>query len=290
MSISSKHHYLPEFYLKGFTNSKEVFSIYDHSKKQIKKGEHSPSSHFFEKDRNSAEFEGRKTDLPEQHYNFAETKQAKILQKIQSSELISLNADEMILLQEFVSSIFWRIPSNDRLYIQQFEKGSLLDNSYKIINKVTGETAADSEVEKIRTSEIFIKSLRPAAAGVSLLANRNNNFHDWGITYTKSENRICSDNPILFRNENATNIFESDFIFPITKNHLLLKLSKRLRISHFPSEFSLMTDILILKLGNIYSCSANRDYLITISKMAEYFTIDQLKNNIFNFIDRSTNG
>lgn len=290
MSISTKHHYLPEFYLKGFTNAKNVFSIYDYPKKQMKKGEHSPASHFFEKNRNTIEFEGKKSDLPEQHYNFAETRQSKLLQKIQSSELVSLNADEMIVLQEFVASIFWRIPVNDDLYLEQFNKNALLANSFKIINRVTDETIENEKIEQLRTSDAFIKSLRPAAAGVSLLANRDNDFLDWGITYSKSDNRLCSDNPILFKKEKAVDIFESDFIFPITKNHLLIKTSKRLKITHFPAEFSLISDVLIFKQGTIYCCCPNNDYITHISTIAKHFTVNQLRQQLFDFLDRSTNG
>ncbi len=68
MSISQKHHYLPEFYLKGFTNEAGQFSIYDYEQKRIKKNLFYPSTHFFD-NRNLVDVEGEITDVPEKLYS-----------------------------------------------------------------------------------------------------------------------------------------------------------------------------------------------------------------------------
>jgi len=53
--ISWRHHYLPVFYLKGFTNENKKFLIFDKEQNRfIKNGkEFSPSSYFFKKDANT---------------------------------------------------------------------------------------------------------------------------------------------------------------------------------------------------------------------------------------------
>lgn len=55
MQKSWRHHYLPQFYLKGFTNENGTFKIYDVTQgKFLKDGkEFSPASYFFEKNANT---------------------------------------------------------------------------------------------------------------------------------------------------------------------------------------------------------------------------------------------
>ena len=49
---SSRHHYLPEYYIKGFTNSDGLLYVYDKTKDKII-GQKPPKSIFFEWDRNT---------------------------------------------------------------------------------------------------------------------------------------------------------------------------------------------------------------------------------------------
>lgn len=277
MSISTKHHYIPEFYLKGFTNAKSKFFIYDYSKSKIKKGEYSPSSHFFEKNRNTVEHEGKTSDLTEQHYTYSENRHSKLLQKIQSSKLSKLNADELIILQEFVASIFWRIPSNDQLYLEQYFQGPIAKSSHSLISKLI----IPSEVNRIKNTPAFINSYRPAAAGISVLRNRNSNFLDWKLIYLENSTRICSDNPIIFSKLKVKDPFDSDLLIPLTQCHLLLRTSKtKLELSEY---IGMICDILIFRQGQNYCCCSDKNHLEKVIEMSNKLANEDLKSVLFNF-------
>jgi len=67
MQTSWRHHYIPQFYLKGFTDENNRIEIYDLSTDRIKsKGPFSTKSHFFEEGRNSWITEDEVTDFLEE--------------------------------------------------------------------------------------------------------------------------------------------------------------------------------------------------------------------------------
>jgi hypothetical protein len=70
---SVNHHYLPRHYLKGFTDERGMFYIYDKQKDMLFLS--NPDSTFFEKRLNSLTFpSGRSSDSLESIYAFAEKK------------------------------------------------------------------------------------------------------------------------------------------------------------------------------------------------------------------------
>lgn len=87
-NISWRHHYLPVFYLEGFTNEENRFKIYDvQNQSFIKDGkEFSPKSYFFEKDSNTMTKDGIKDDfLEKRFYSDMDSKIALIIKKNKSS-------------------------------------------------------------------------------------------------------------------------------------------------------------------------------------------------------------
>jgi len=146
---SAKHHYLPQFYLKGFTDDKGKFAIYDYTSRRIKSSLQSPSSHFFSLERNTIEFNNQKSDVIEQLYSKIDSKHSKIIKLIQETNAsISLNLEDTSLLQEFVSYLFWRLPVNDLLYEQEFKNNPIYKKVFKLINEETGEDAPEEDKKK----------------------------------------------------------------------------------------------------------------------------------------------
>ncbi len=52
MATSKRHHYLPQFYLRGFTDNKGEFYVFDKQTEEIRKS--NPLNSFFENHRNTA--------------------------------------------------------------------------------------------------------------------------------------------------------------------------------------------------------------------------------------------
>lgn len=291
MSLSFKHHYLPEFYLKGFTNDKGTFSIFDYKKGQLKKGEYAPSTHFFEPHRNTVEFKGAKSDLPETFYSIQDNRFAKVLQVIQSSKGVpNLDNFQMFAIQEFVSNIFWRLPKNDKLYKEEFKNNPLFTRSFKIVNKATGEVVNNDYSKEVRTSQALEMALRANASTLSFMLNNSTDLINWRISYITKGFHLCSDNPLIIRDNNVKDIFDSEFLFPLTKNHLLIRTYKTITKQTLTPEFSFMTDLTVFLQGKKYCASACRDFLNTINLTSKTFSADLLRYNLFRKLDEITNG
>ena len=86
MSISRKHHYIPKFYLKGFTNESSEFAIYDIKREVLKTNMFSTKSHFYELDRNTIDTGNEKTDFIEEFYQKLEDKLKHTFKDLQKAD------------------------------------------------------------------------------------------------------------------------------------------------------------------------------------------------------------
>src|SRR5690606_3111425 len=115
-NISSRHHYIPQFYLKGFLNKKKTFAIYDKKTDRIKHGEFHTKSHFFESDRNTIDINGELTDILETKvYKSIDDDAGLLFKEIEENGLDFLTFDILFPLKSFISFLHWRIPANDEL-------------------------------------------------------------------------------------------------------------------------------------------------------------------------------
>ncbi|WP_416208491.1 DUF4238 domain-containing protein [Fodinibius sp.] len=51
-NLSRKHHYIPQFYLKGFCRRDNTFSVYDKEYDHFRNDPQTPASNFFERYQN----------------------------------------------------------------------------------------------------------------------------------------------------------------------------------------------------------------------------------------------
>lgn len=79
---SHKHHYLPVFYLKGFTNQENQFFVFDKLYESIKIKY--PTNSFFEIDRNTATIGDKRSSLLEEIYQNLENASAPHFEKLKS--------------------------------------------------------------------------------------------------------------------------------------------------------------------------------------------------------------
>ena len=77
---SWRHHYIPQFYLKGFLNENGKFKIYNIIDEIfIQKGkDFSPKSYFFEKDANTVVIGNEKDDFLESLYSQTDNSNSKL--------------------------------------------------------------------------------------------------------------------------------------------------------------------------------------------------------------------
>lgn len=84
--MSSRHHYLPQFYLKGFTDDDGKFYVFDIKNQRLKSKKLLPKQVFFERNRNTFVIGEEKTDfLESQIYKLIDNTNSKAFQKIVTS-------------------------------------------------------------------------------------------------------------------------------------------------------------------------------------------------------------
>ena len=114
---SSRHHYIPQFFLRGFTNSKGLLYIYDKEEDRILQSPRPPKSIFFEKDRNTIRFSElfESSMIEDNLYSIIDTESSEVVKYFREEELaeIDFNTENTAQLQFFLITLFWRIPKTD---------------------------------------------------------------------------------------------------------------------------------------------------------------------------------
>ncbi len=260
MAISKRHHYLPQFYLNGFTNDYGTFAIFDCKNRRLSSKEFVPKAKFYDS-RNLVEFDGVLTDIPEQMYSSVDYRHAELFKNIQSQrDVLNLTLDELFTLQEFILTTFWRLPSQHEAYDREYVANPAFTKNFKIIHKDTG--VADENVTKsIIFSEPFKKSIKPFIALARLATENITDFKNWRFLYNFLGNNIFSDNPVVFRNDPQNDPFSTEFIFPLSKHHLLVKKYKFTTKEQIPKSIMAAIQVLLFSQGEIYCCCPDREFL-----------------------------
>jgi hypothetical protein len=286
MGQSNKHHYLPIFYLKGFTNEHNQFAIHDKKRTVLKKGMFYPASHFYENERNTIEANGLKGDILEEVYSTKDNIHSKLLRLFQNSAGIpDLLSDQLIAFQGFLSLLFWRLPETDILYLKEYQRNHDIRRVIRFIDEKTNEEIVDDKTIAAYEDPAMIKFMRSHVSDVSLLSTNKLDLNKWRIAYTTSGFKLCSDMPFIFRKEIPNGIFDCEFIFPITKHHLMVKTAHLLEIKEMGPEMSLKIDMLIFMQAKKYCCCARRDYLEVISIFSKRFCYEELREEVFFFFE-----
>lgn len=114
---SSRHHYIPQFLINGFTDENGLLHIYDKQADKILSKQRPPKSIFFEIDRNTVELrDDLKTSLLEDYlYSEIDNKTSKVIKTYQTEDLskIDFQLEDTAIVLFFLISLFWRIPKTD---------------------------------------------------------------------------------------------------------------------------------------------------------------------------------
>lgn len=214
--ISWRHHYLPVFYLKGFTKDSGKLKIYNVVEKRfIQNGkEFSPESYFFEKNANTIEFGSQKNDVLETEYAQFDDKISKLINKINASNhttRYNVNEDDMPILNHFVSLMYWRLPHRTEEL-----KTIIAENSLEKL----GIFVSDDLVleEKFKSSFQFLQSFRYYNSLLDSVRGMNCRT-PFSILETHDKlPYLCSDNPVIFEKEFLPKVYDDDYLFPLSGN------------------------------------------------------------------------
>lgn len=282
-----RHHYLPEFHIKGFTNANNKVFVFDKTRGEIKKNEFSPRQIFFEWNRNIVNIEGEEDDFVENLYAYAENLLSPTYNKIKHQNgTIKYDAYDLFHLITLVSLTYWRLPSIDE-YAKDFAINTPNNQLFiKIFSTETNEEASSEIYEMIKKREGFTQMYRLSKPIIDYLSlDIENNIHNWLIYGAASDIQLhlLGDNPIIFKNTPQSNILESELIFPLTKGITLFH-TKGKKIRQIMPEIRLKMDILLFIQADKYVIGPNKEYLDSISHLSLMYDTQSKKESLRNEI------
>ncbi|WP_035983566.1 DUF4238 domain-containing protein [Leptospira meyeri] len=165
MTISWRHHYLPEFYLKGFTDKSGSFFAYNKKRDIIESRKYFPKSIFFKEKLNTVFDDGKENDLIERLLSRLDSRFAPILKKIiLSNGQPSLSSEEKIEFLVFLSLLIWRHPLNIERILSFFDNNEFSDLKFRITNAKTGRLVSNHLMKKMKEDILFKRAMAPVVA------------------------------------------------------------------------------------------------------------------------------
>lgn len=213
---SSRHHYIPEFLIRGFTNEDGKVFLFDRRQDKILTKERPPKSVFWEKDRNTMKVGDFKTSIIEEAtYQPIDNGGSEAIKFLRN---VNLKNDEIPItyaykLDIFLLNLFWRIPNSDKAY----------DLIYDILNYDLPEKDKQKEwLKKHQKPIIFKHSIN------QVQENNSEVLHEFRFVEFDRESFILSDNPTLYEREPEKHIDLDNFqyLFPISGKRGFIKSIK----------------------------------------------------------------
>ncbi len=243
---SVKHHYLPRHYLRGFTDDKDGFYVYDKQEDKIFRS--SPSSTFFENNLNTmVSPQGTASDWLEDYYTAVENRVWGSFDTIRNStNKTPINLLDKMSLFVFLLFLHWRLPSNieiaEKLAGEAFRQDNEVLNYFRIRDKNGGEIP-NPIIEEIRSSSDFKKAMRVLVAFAPLFRNKDwdKTLDNWRFLYSGDNKswHIVGDNPIITEgryDHDPINCLK-EFVFPVSGRILLVNTHKPIN-KDFPPEIA----------------------------------------------------
>jgi hypothetical protein len=282
--LSWRHHYVPEFYQKGFTSDK--FHVLDKKTGTIQSKLKSPRSIFFEQNRNTCFSGNEETDILETKlFSYLDNRFSIIIQELRNTDINSQYSRET--LEEyfvFINFMKLRNPIFDTLIENIFKNNNFNDLGYQIVNTENNLSIDEETIQKFHEDELFIKShsgilcVLPFIKDNQLTSEIINNH---SFFYHGKNHDLCllSDNPVIFKaDENSLKTFQ-EFIFPLSDT--ILSVYTKNKKNHFVNrQFLFQKDIALLHQAERFVCCKDEMYLKKCLKFYESLINKNYENEI----------
>lgn len=283
---SWRHHYIPKFYLNGFTSDQGKFKIFDVKKNQfIKNGnEFSPESWFFEKDANTLISENGASDFLETSYSKRDSSVADIFNRINAStaeQKYNLTDEDIAHMQYFIGIMYWRIPANFDEIKNIVDRKKLKELGLILQNRVTGAKIEDEDLEmRIKTDPNFFKFMKSHFPAISFpeVFECKTPLHI--LPFPAGLPSICSDNPIISRNPKTFRVYSDDLIFPINSNKIFVRGN---RSKDFYTSVKVSIDLITFKQAKHYVSCTNERYFDELNNLFDKHNnnLDDVRSYVF---------
>lgn len=259
---SSRHHYIPQFLINGFTNTNKQVYVYDKTKDIILTDPKSSKAIFFERDRNTIDLPDNKQSsiLEDELFRFIDEQGNTIVKYLQNTVIsqIEFSPERKLELMCFIIALFWRIPFTDNAVADLVQRATI--------------TSDGVNPETLKNDDNFIKSQRGSIILQTIYElEKNNRFQKKVDRIYEMPNSIfvLGDNPILFRERSnrLQQFSDNDLLIPLTSTRIYASTNKPFTAFKHTNAFTYNAAIINQSLK--YVCSGNLDSLkesVTIYK------------------------
>lgn len=287
--LSHRHHYIPEFFIKGFINPSKQMWVYNKITDRISPKQYYPRSIFFKNGGNTISVNNKDIDIIESEiYKYLDnilSRQFKIIQDNAKPDF----ADPALFyyINIMAATLYYRKPSSESERVSNLSQLNSLKNiqeSWLETQIINAQNLNINQDDKYK----FLSCLLPFI-GLKLFGK--NNFHP-DTSYTTFNIRrpgfILSDYPIITQNP-LNNFIDlaSNLIFPLTSKRLFCcveGVSKTINLKKVKS-----INLILAIQAKKYFCSEDKEILemsVQLYKNAIKFNLDlvEARELLFNNI------
>jgi hypothetical protein len=262
MGASKKHHYLPQFYLKGFTNEEGNYYVFDKKTEEIRKT--NPLNSFFVNNRNTSIMKDERFVLLEDIYAQFDSLTAPQLEIIRNSTIedLDLGTEAFHRVKMFITQMYWRVPRSDEEFEKMIDKLTFADAGFDIKNKTTGKSVATEELQKqLKEADLFRKMYRIFLPLISYQEKyRMNDFENLRVYFRPNKFQLTSDNPLIIKEFKDFRSLNEEMFFPISCDKIFVH-TKQPKPKNLPNMFLLDLDMMQIQQATRFVCCSNKEYL-----------------------------
>jgi hypothetical protein len=259
----AKHHYLPQFFLKGFSNQQGKFMVWSVKESKFKGNGRffSPASHFFLPNDNMVQTDGMPDDYLETIYSGNESRYARILEKVRAVDQdFGLNNEEVVWMNYFAGETFWRVPAQRPVINETTDLKRLNELGVAVMDRRTYHQIDPAQYVKwVKGDPGYFQRLRNVLPAMNYWNMLDCNWPCTVKTFTDPFPAICSDNPVILRHPEKADAFLDDIIFPLAPDKVFFRIKHMRDI--FAPNIKFYIDMLMALQATDYVCCVEKEYL-----------------------------
>ncbi len=273
-SNSSRHHYMPKFLIKGFTNSSGQVYIYSKSEDKIKDNQRSPKSVFWEENRNSVNINENESSslIDDEFFKALDNQSSASIRKFQNNQIdrTLLSEDNLGQFHFFLINLFWRIPATDLASADLMKRAEIRARGIdpEILRN-------DKEFHKINRIGLYKHTIDQ----FGVYPPPASNYHVLLSEFEK-DLFVLGDNPIVFERtpKEFVDLRDLDHMIPVSSTRVYIHTIKG--FEKMTRKLGFFLNVKIIEQSKNYVVSGNFELLEKSVELYRVFKNRQLLYNI----------